>query len=406
MVDPRMPDAQKVAALREALPAAGAGIYLDTATRGPLPAETAAAMREADDWELRVGRAAAGREEDAEQRADEARAVLAALITGQPDEIALLPGVEIGLSIAAWAPDWHAGDHALTTSLDDPRVRAALAAVQDRLGVAIDVVDLPDATDADRLLAALEGAMTERTRLIAISAVMPGTGLQVPLAEVARLARHNDAMLAVDASAAVGAVALAAPDLDADFVAFATDAWCLGPEGTAAVWVGPRARAEARSPFSGSATAGRSEAARFEPLALPRTALLGLARSVGWLEMYVELEWAFERAGELARRAHAALAGVPGVEVLTPAAAMATIVTFRVAGWRAEDVADELGRRVFAIMPPLPELNALRASVAWFNTEDELERLVETVALIAAHTPATLPRRPSLIVMPNAGGGQ
>ena len=82
-----MTDDDRVAQLRELLPATGAGIYLDTAYRGPLPAETAAAMREADDWELRVGRATEGREDDASQRRSEARAVLAALVGGDPADI-------------------------------------------------------------------------------------------------------------------------------------------------------------------------------------------------------------------------------------------------------------------------------------------------------------------------------
>ncbi len=80
----REPDDEKVARLRELLPATSAGIYLDTATFGPLPAETAAAMREADDWELKVGRATVGRDEDMEQRVEEARAVLAALLGRRP----------------------------------------------------------------------------------------------------------------------------------------------------------------------------------------------------------------------------------------------------------------------------------------------------------------------------------
>ena len=63
-----MTDEEKVRQLRELLPATGAGIYLDTANRGPLSAETAAAMREADDWELRVGRVWEGRDEDVIQR--------------------------------------------------------------------------------------------------------------------------------------------------------------------------------------------------------------------------------------------------------------------------------------------------------------------------------------------------
>ena len=39
------------------------------------------------------------------------------------------------------------------------------------------------------------------------------------------------------------------------------------------------------------------------------------------------------------------------------------------------------------------------ASVAWFNTEDELDRFASGVAELAAHTPETLPRRPSLVML-------
>lgn len=100
-------DADKVARLRELLPATSAGIYLDTASFGPLPAETAAAMREADDWELRVGRATVGRDEDLEQRIEEARAVLAALLVADPSEVVLTAGVEAAVDLARHI----AGDH-------------------------------------------------------------------------------------------------------------------------------------------------------------------------------------------------------------------------------------------------------------------------------------------------------
>ncbi|CAN5144287.1 aminotransferase class V-fold PLP-dependent enzyme [soil metagenome] len=400
MVDSLSPDAAKVAALREALPATGAGMYLDTATRGPLPAETAAAMREADDWELRVGRVTAGRSEDAEQRADEARAVLAALVTGQPDEMAVLPGLGLALSVAAWAPDWRPGDRALTTSHEGPAVRAALAAVGRRLGVQVDVADIPDDADAQVAQELLASALTARTKLLMISAVSPMTGLRMPLVEIGELARQRGAWLAVDGSQAVAAMAVAAPELGIDFLAFPGDAWALGPEGTAGLWAGPRAAAEGRVAFSRPAALEAAGARRFEVADLPRTSLVGLARSVSWLAMYVGLEWALDRANGLAGMVHEALTNVAGVEVLTPRLGRAAIVAFRVAGWSAEEVADELGRRVFAILSTLPALDAVRASICWFNTQEELERLVEAVTLLAAHTPATLPRRPSLVVMP------
>lgn len=297
-----MTDETKVAALRDLIPATGAGIYLDTAYRGPLPAETAAAMREADDWELRVGRAAEGRDEDFAQKRDEARAVIAALIGASPDEIVLAPppsGVPL---------------HPLV----DPET----------------------------------GAYDNRT-----------------------------AGLSLDATLAAGAVPLDVGSLASDLVYIRGDRWLLGPEGMGAAWV-------------------RSAAVRREMLDgdLGRTQVLGLARSVGWLEMYVGLDWIYERTARLATRLYASFSATEGVEVVTPRDALAAIVVFRLRAWPTSAALDELRRRVFAIVGGTPDGSALRASVAWFNTEDELDRFSAAIAEIARHTPESLPRRPPLIV--------
>src|SRR4028119_1360594 len=56
MVDPFLPEPEKVAAIRQLLPATGAGIYLNTGSLGPLPAETVRALREIEGPEGRAGR--------------------------------------------------------------------------------------------------------------------------------------------------------------------------------------------------------------------------------------------------------------------------------------------------------------------------------------------------------------
>jgi selenocysteine lyase/cysteine desulfurase len=78
---------------------------------------------------------------------------------------------------------------------------------------------------------------------------------------------------------------------------------------------------------------------------------------------------------------------------------MATLVTFRIAGWPAEAALDELGSRVFAIARTIEGLDALRISVGFFTSEEELERFAEAVALLAAHTPETLPPRRVLAIL-------
>jgi L-cysteine/cystine lyase len=312
----------KLRALRELLPATAAGIYLDTATFGPLPAETAAAMREADDWELRVGRVTVGREEDTAQRAAEARAVLAALLGARPDALVLTHGRHDALALA-----------------------------QQLLGGRARVVEHISSVTGERQASATANGRS-----------------------------RTAAPLIVDVSAAAGAVPVAVDSLNADAVVLAADRWLLGPEGTGALWLRDSAMA-----------------ARFVR-AIPRSALVGLARSVGWLEMYVGLDWIHERTASLAARLHAGLAAIDGVELVTPGPPPAAVISFRLPAWPPIDAAEELGRRVFALLRPLPDHGLLRASVGWFNTDDELDRFAQAVGQLAAHTPASLPRRPPLVV--------
>jgi L-cysteine/cystine lyase len=96
------------------------------------------------------------------------------------------------------------------------------------------------------------------------------------------------------------------------------------------------------------------------------------------------------------------LAAIEGVSVLTPTDRMATLVTFRIAGWTAQAALDELGARVFAIARTIVSLDAIRLSVGFFNTNEELERLAEVVELLAAHTPDTLPPRRRLTILDDA----
>ena len=291
------PDEQKVARLRDLLPATSAGIYLDAATFGPLPAETAAAMREADDWELRVGRATVGRDEDLEQRIEEARAVLAALLVADPSEIVLTAGVDAAFGLA------------------------------------------------ERIAGEAEPSV-------------------------------------LDASLIVGAAHLEAAARDVDFVVFACDRWLLGPEQAAALWIGRRMSSRAHV----AASSG-----------LGRTAVLGLARSVGWIEMYVGLDWAYDRTARLVSRLRGSLGDIGGVVLANVEAGAPAVVSFAVERWPLGETLDELRRRVFAIVGASPDREAVRASVGWWNTEEEIDRFCGAVGEIAASTPDSIPRRLPLL---------
>jgi L-cysteine/cystine lyase len=407
-----MPDAEKLAAVRAALPALGAGIYLNTGLAGPLPAEAAAAMDELAGWQVRTGRAHPDDYPALIDRLGEARAGIAAILATDVGSIALTRATTEGLNIAAWSIDWQPGDRIVTTSQEHAGCLGPLIAVRDRFGLELDIADIGDGGDDDRTVAAIAAAIRPQTRLVALSHVLWTTGARLPIARVAALAHEHGAVVAIDGAQAVGAVPVSVDEIGADFYALSGQKWLLGPEGTGALWVAPRALERARPSHAGwfgferigldADFAWQPDARRFETSGFYTPAVAGFARSCGWLSMYVGLGWIHDRGMELARAAADRLATIPGVAVLTPRDAMATMITFRIAGWPAEKALDELGARVFAIARIIAPLDAIRISVGFFNTAAEIERFAAAVELLAAHTPDSLPPRSRLAMLGQA----
>ena len=409
-----MPDAEKLAAVREALPALGAGIYLNTGSVGPIPVEAAAAAEEASGWELRTGRAHPDYFEIFLERMAEARAGIAAIIGADVDSIAITHATTDGMNIATWAVDWRSGDRAVTTNQEHAGGLGPLVAIRDRFGVELAFADIGDGGDDELTVAAFDAAIRPGTKLVSLSHVLWTTGARLPVDRIAAIAHERGALVVIDGAQAVGAIPVAVEETGADFYAVAGEKWLLGPEGTGALWAAPtaveRAAASNVGYFSfesigldGTAVLHRN-ARRFEASNHHRPSIVGLARSCGWLSMYVGLPWIHARGTAVAHSAAERLAAIPGVELITPRVRMATLVTFRIRGWSADAALAELGSRVFAIARTVPSFDAIRISVGFFNSEEEIGRFANAVELLASHTPDSLPPRQRLTILGQGDG--
>ncbi len=399
-------DADRVRTLREALTATGAGIYLATHVAGPLSAETLAAVHESDELELRIGRVGPDRAEDLEQREWEARAAVAATIRAPFEQVVLSHGAAeaargitlelLGARVSPPQPDTRAradtrpgagarpGPGA-RTGLATPTRVVIVEGLAEPVARAVESVTRALGAEVDHLSVAPQ-ILGSDVALVAMPHVDPLGRLHDP-GPVASTTHRAGGRLLVDISLSVGALPLDVAELGADALVGDVHRWLLGPEGLALAWLSPALGDDL--PARLRATTG--------PFA--RGPLLGLARSVGWLLMYVELPWAVTRTGRLARRLYGSLASIHGVELVTDRAAHAGLLAFRIIGWDAEQAAEELSRSAFAITDVESDADVIRVSVGAWNREDELDRFVERVAELAAHSPASLPRRPSLTIL-------
>jgi selenocysteine lyase/cysteine desulfurase len=377
-----MPEPAKVAAVRASLPATGAGIYLNAAAAGPMPSETQRAMDEQAQRELTTGRGHPDMEPETAERMAEARAAVASVIIADPDDIALAHGAVDGLGLALEPTSWQVGDRILTTSHEPAATVALLAALADRHEMVLEIVE-PLAGDPGEVEAAFAAALDRPARAVVASHVLPTTGAVLPIARIGELARDAGALLVVDGSQAAGAIPVSVEELGVDAYAIPAEAWLLGPEGMGAVW-----RRGGPAPTPAQPVAG-----------FHRPSIVGFARSCGWLSMYVGLPWAMGRARGLTADAHDRLASIAGVTVLTPKDRSATLLAFRIAGWTAASALAELEARVFAIMADVPAIDALRISIGFWTTVEELDRFADAVDLLARHTPATIPPRRTLTIL-------
>jgi L-cysteine/cystine lyase len=342
-------------------------------------------------------------------RMAEARASVAALLVADPDDIALTHSTTDGINLVLSSLPWAPGDRVVTTNHEHPGVLGPLQALRDRHGVEVEFVDIGDGGDAELTLAGVRRALERPARAVVASHVLWTTGAVLPVGALGTLAREAGAVSLIDGAQSAGAIPVALDELGVDAYAVPGQKWLLGPEGMGALWV-RRAFADATIPSMAGYLAYasfdkdkggtlRDGARRFEATGFHRPSVIGLARSVGWLTMYVGFNWALERAARLSASAYVRLAAIPGVRMVTPANHGGTLVTFRIDGWTAATAVGELGPRVFAIIRDLPPIDAIRISVGFWNTEEELERFALAVELLAGNTPETIPPRRTLTVL-------
>ena len=148
---------------------------------------------------------------------------LAALIGAESDEVALTDSTTHGVNTVVWGLPWQSGDEVVTTDVEHPGILVPLHHLARRFGIGLRIVPP----------AAVRGAISERTRPVALSHVSFSTGAVLPVMEVVA----SGVPVLVDGAQAVGAVPVDVHALGVDFYAFSGQKWLCGPEGTGGLYV-------------------------------------------------------------------------------------------------------------------------------------------------------------------------
>jgi selenocysteine lyase/cysteine desulfurase len=209
------------------------------------------------------------------------------------------------------------GDHVVTTDLEHNSVSRPLVAMAEAGRIALTRVPADAGGTIDP--AAIEAAITPKTRLIALTHASNVLGTIQPVAEVGRIARDRDLLFLVDAAQTAGVVPIDVQAMCIDLLAFPGHKSLLGPTGTGGLYVGPRAEVR---PWREGGTGGDSLTPT-QPPDFPHTLeggtpnVLGIAGLTAGLDFVEErgLDAIREHEVRLCDRLRLALAELPGFEV-------------------------------------------------------------------------------------------
>ena len=333
------------------------------------------------------------------ERWEHAYDALAQLLNARRDEIAVVENATRAWDMAFYAFRLGPGDRVLTGRAEYASNWIALKQVADRTGARIDVVPDDEAGQID--VAALERLLDDDVRLVSLVHVPTQSGLVNPAAEVGQVTRAAGVPLLLDACQSAGQLPLDVEELGCDVLSGTGRKFLRGPRGTGFLYVRRDLIEQLEPPLLDMHAADwlpdggyriRGDARRFENWETYCAGKVGLGVAVDYaLEIGVDAIWA--RVRQLAGSLRAALAEVRGVTLLDRGAVLGATITFTVDGHDPTDVQRFLAARgvnVSVMEAGSARLDfgprgidaAVRASVHYYNDDDDLRRLVEGVATL------------------------
>ena len=231
--------------IRRLFPATKKYTYLNSAAVSPMPLTAVNAIRsQLDDVSLN------GSANYLEWVAtkNRARALIASMLHVQPETLAFMRNTSDGFAAVASGMNWKTGDNIVSFANEFPANFYPWRHVRDRFGVELRLApEREGRIDLDELISLIDS----NTRLVAISTVQYASGFAADLERLAAASHAVDALLAVDMIQGLGARGYDLPALGVDIASGASHKWMCAPEGCGLLYVSNDARDRVDPTFVG-----------------------------------------------------------------------------------------------------------------------------------------------------------
>jgi cysteine desulfurase/selenocysteine lyase len=321
---------------------------------------------------------------------------------GSSDEIVFVRGATEAINLVAqsWGrANIGAGDEIVISHLEHHANIVPWQQLAAEKDAVLRVIPVDD--DGQLLLDEYQKLLSDRTKLVAVTQVSNALGTITPIREVIEMAHSAGALALVDAAQSVPHAPVDVTALDADFLVFSGHK-VFAPTGIGVLY-GKAAVLESMPPWQGGGnmiadvTLERSRFQdppnRFEAGTGNIADAVGLGAALDYVQR-IGMPAIARYEHELLGYATAGLRTVPGLRIIGTAGDKASVLSFVLDGYEPVQVGTALNREGIAVraghhcaQPILRRFGlegTVRASLAFYNTREEVDVLVAALRRLAA----------------------
>ena len=320
---------------------------------------------------------------------------------GSADEIIFVRGATEAINLVAqsWGrQNIGEGDEIIVSHLEHHANIVPWQQLAAEKGAKLRVIPVDDSGQV--LLSEYAKLLNSRTKLVSVTQVSNALGTVVPVQEIVAMAHRAGAKALVDGAQSVSHMRVNVQALDADFFVFSGHK-VFGPTGIGVVY-GKREVLEDMPPWQGGGnmiqdvtferTVYHGPPARFEAGTGNIADAVGLGAALDYVER-LGMENIARYEHDLLVYATRGLQPIPGVRLIGTAKDKASVLSFVLEGYKTEEVGKALNQEGIAVrsghhcaQPILRRFGleaTVRPSLAFYNTCEEVDRLVSVVRRLA-----------------------
>ncbi len=379
-------------------------VYLDNAATTQKPSVVVNAMDEVyASYNANIHRGVHRLAQECTEKYEVARAFIAEYLgVPKPKTVVFTSGTTASINLLASSLGesyFQQGDVVLVSEMEHHSNLVSWQLMGKRHGV--EVRKIPILEDGTLDFNALEQELNPRVKLVAVAQVSNVFGIVNPIPRIAELVHAHGALLFVDGAQGIKHGGIDLPSMGADFYAFSAHK-IYGPTGIGVLW-GREELLESLPPWQGGGemvgtvsfegTTYAELPYRLEAGTPPYAQAIGLLQALRYYQT-VNPQAATDYESLLLHRAHEGLSRIDGISIYGYHSGNAAVLSFTQSGGHHYDMGvllDKMGIAVRTgthcaepLMTRYGLTGTVRASFAFYNTPEEVDRLIEGVGQAVA----------------------